>query len=272
MWPFVPLPAFEPRQLSSPMFLDIPACLRLLITSLLWDNSSAPSSPSSELQFQLRHTHGVSNNSRIIFSDIPQSYYNHIESYTVKTQSTRTHRPPSFSTFSNARERSIRHGQSTSIAWDEVEIQGPNATNRQTLLTLAKMTSNAYFNPSHKDWYDLGPDWNSTFSYGWEPDSDGFRGHIFVSTDASTVVVSIKGTSVPILGGGPTTRKDKLNDNLLFSCCCARVGPTWHTACGCYEGGNKCDSTCVQNALVEESLFYPVGTVRYRFFVLLTNS
>ena len=65
----------------------------------------------------------------------------------------------------------------------------------------------------------------------------------------------------PIGGGGPTQRKDKLNDNLLFSCCCARVGPTWSTVCGCYEGAKKCDQNCLEKSLVEESLFYSVGIV-----------
>lgn len=117
------------------------------------------------------------------------------------------------------------------------------------------------------------------YPFGWEPEDDGLRGHVFVSTDNSTVIISIKGTSASGVGGGPTVGKDKLNDNLLFrfvmqlyllhhlmstscSCCCARVGPTWSPVCGCYGGKYRCDENCVQEALVEESLFYPVGTVR----------
>jgi putative lipase involved disintegration of autophagic bodies len=99
--------------------------------------------------------------------------------------------------------------------------------------------------------------------FGWEPDADGFRGHVFVSDDNSTVVLSIKGTSAGWItgGGGPSTRKDKLNDNLLFSCCCARVGPTWSTVCDCYRRNYRCDQTCVERSLIEESLFYSVGVV-----------
>jgi putative lipase involved disintegration of autophagic bodies len=86
---------------------------------------------------------------------------------------------------------------------------------------------------------------------------------VFVATDNSTVIVSIKGTSAGWIvgGGGPTVTKDKLNDNLLFSCCCARVGPTWSPVCDCFAGGDKCDQTCLEKSLVEESLFYSVGTV-----------
>jgi lipase ATG15 len=99
--------------------------------------------------------------------------------------------------------------------------------------------------------------------FGWEPDADGFRGHVFATDDNSTVVVSIKGTSAGVFGGGgPTVRKDKINDNLLFSCCCARVDWSWTTVCGCYNGGWKCDHDCVQESLVEDSLFYTIGTVR----------
>ena len=102
---------------------------------------------------------------------------------------------------------------------------------------------------------------------GWEDDADGFRGYVFATPDNSTVVLSIKGTSLAIVGGGggPTTKKDKLNDNLLFSCCCARVDWTWKMVCSCYRGGWKCNQDCVEEALIEESLFYPIGTVSGRF-------
>jgi len=60
---------------------------------------------------------------------------------------------------------------------------------------------------------------------GWEPDDDGFRGYVFATEDNSTVVLTIKGTS-------------------------------------CYRGGWKCDENCVEDALIEESLFYPTGVVR----------
>ena len=101
-----------------------------------------------------------------------------------------------------------------------------------------------------------------SFPFGWEDKADGFRGHVFATPDNSTVVLSIKGTSAAFIGGGgPTTKKDKFNDNLLFSCCCARVDWTWTTVCNCYRGGWKCDQDCLEDALVEESLFYPIGTV-----------
>jgi putative lipase involved disintegration of autophagic bodies len=96
---------------------------------------------------------------------------------------------------------------------------------------------------------------------GWEPDDDGFRGYVFAMEDNSTVVLTIKGTSVdsvPIIDGGPTVEKDKSNDNLLFSCCCARVSRTWSPVCDCHRGGWKCDETCVEDALIEDSLFYPL--------------
>lgn len=103
-----------------------------------------------------------------------------------------------------------------------------------------------------------------SYPFGWEPDQDGFRGHVFANEDNSTVVLSIKGTSAGIVGaGGPTSKKDKLNDNLLWSCCCARVDWSWSTVCGCYSGANKCDQNCLEDALVEESLFYPIGTNLY---------
>jgi putative lipase involved disintegration of autophagic bodies len=96
---------------------------------------------------------------------------------------------------------------------------------------------------------------------GWEPDDDGFRGYVFATDDNSTVVLSVKGTSSRWAGGGPTADKDKLNDNLLFSCCCARINWSWTTVCDCYRSGWKCNQNCLEDALIEESLFYPIGIV-----------
>jgi putative lipase involved disintegration of autophagic bodies len=120
------------------------------------------------------------------------------------------------------------------LRWDEVDVDGPNVTSRTTLQTLAKMSSNAYYdwNTTDKAWYELGTNWtvvsDSDFAaviillmcflpqgypVGWEPDADGFRGHVFVSEDNATIVLAIKGTSAGWLvgGGGPTVRKDKFN-------------------------------------------------------------
>jgi lipase ATG15 len=86
-----------------------------------------------------------------------------------------------------------------------------------------------------------------------------------VNDDKSTVVVTIKGTTPEwaFNGGGPTSKKDKFNDNLLFSCCCARVNFSWKWSevCDCYKGGSECYQDCVEDALIEESLFYNIGTV-----------
>ena len=84
-----------------------------------------------------------------------------------------------------------------------------------------------------------------------------------MSSDESTVILSIKGTTVQ----GPTSKKDKFNDNLLFSCCCARVDISWmfSTVCDCFSKHWKCDNTCLSNALIEESLFYSTGVVSLNF-------
>ena len=86
-----------------------------------------------------------------------------------------------------------------------------------------------------------------------------------MSDDNSTVVISVKGTSAGWLvgSGGPTVKKDQLNDNLLFSCCCARVGVSWSPVCDCFAGDDtKCDQTCVDDSLVNDSLYYTIGIVR----------
>ncbi|KAG9318027.1 Alpha/Beta hydrolase protein [Chiua virens] len=141
---------------------------------------------------------------------------------------------------------------------------GPDATDRETLLALAKMSFNAYSAGPDTSWYNVDG-FNSAsqipllFSF--------LNVDLIVRTDEdnSTVVLSLKGTSAGWIagGGGPTVRKDKLNDNMLFSCCCARVGPTWSTVCGCYKGSGKCSQSCTEMALQDDDLYYSVGVHLY---------
>ncbi|KAJ3566602.1 hypothetical protein NP233_g6902 [Leucocoprinus birnbaumii] len=206
----------------------------------------------------------------ILFADVRSPEQIHAlghDSFNLKILSTRRLSIPRTSalSFQAARQRSRVYGESIALDWSDDQVEGPDVSNKEVLLNLAKMTSNSYFEVGDKAWYDLGQRWNQTFPFGWDPEDDGFRGHIFATDDNSTVVVTVKGTSGPWIagGGGPTVKKDKLNDNLLFSCCCARVGPTWSPVCDCWDGGYRCDQTCVQDALQEETLFYPIGTNLY---------
>lgn len=159
--------------------------------------------------------------------------------------------------------RSARMAFNRGIEWEDVEVEVPDVTDRETLRTLAKMASNAYVTPESSEWWGLD-EWNSSIPFGWEKDADGLRGHVFANDDNSTVVISIKGTSAGLLGGGGNTAKnDKFNDNLLFSCCCARVDFTWSTVCDCYAGGYKCEKTCLENAVIGDSVYTTVGTNLY---------
>lgn len=161
--------------------------------------------------------------------------------------------------------------------WDPIEVLGPDIEDRHTLSQLARMSGNAYALPGQKNWYDLDSAWNivshhrleppqlnhrrpKSFPFGWEDRTIGFRGHVFLSSDNNTAILSIKGTTLQ----GPTSKKDKYNDNLLFSCCCARVDFSWvfSTVCDCYSGHWTCDNHCLTKALIEDSLFYSVGMVR----------
>ncbi|KAH9481324.1 Putative lipase ATG15 [Psilocybe cubensis] len=255
----------------------------LLVPLLSWLNGNQPptnihgsvqplNEPSTNLQFELRHLHAVSPDARVVFADAPPPALQTLSdpsgstkaSYSVRSKRAKTYRPSSFVAHTQARLRSLYFGENEPLDWDDEEILHPDVESRETLLELAKMTNNAYLEPSDAGWYDLDEKWNVSLPFGWEPDADGFRGHVFATPDNSTVVISIKGTSAGLFGsGGPTQKKDKLNDNLLFSCCCARIDWTWSTVCGCYRNGWKCDQNCLEDALISESLFYPIGTNLY---------
>lgn len=113
---------------------------------------------------------------------------------------------------------------------------------------------------------------------------------MFADEKNETIVVAIKGTSAFIVGGGTETSKnDKINvsrcgsdiklapdaffffprgvsqDNLLFSCCCARVDWSWSTVCDCYDSPGTCKQDCLEHAVMTKSAYYPVAIVSVLF-------
>jgi lipase ATG15 len=165
------------------------------------------------------------------------------------------------------------------LAWDDEEdIAVPDVNDRDTIISLATISSNAYVRipKSEKekqqlDWIDVGEPWGLADNksadpmFGWA--EDGLRGHVFVSADNKTVVIGIKGTSgagLPGSGSEETQASDKINDNLLFLCCCARVGYMWTTVCDCYEKTYTCNQDCLERELIRNDRYYQAVLDLYR--------
>ncbi|CAO2658230.1 Nn.00g059530.m01.CDS01 [Neocucurbitaria sp. VM-36] len=140
--------------------------------------------------------------------------------------------------------------------WTIDEIAGPNVTDKETVLSFARMASNAYIlEPNTGEWEEVGGGFNYTEDFGWE--SDGLRGHIFADTENSTVVIGLKGTSPAMFDGSETTTNDKINDNLFFSCCCGQGGQyLWRQVCDCQTSAYTCNSTCLVTALRNKNRYY----------------
>lgn len=124
----------------------------------------------------------------------------------------------------------------------------PDVDDHETILTLARLASYSYIPKGSND-----PDFNRGIGFGWN--DDGLRGYIFTNMDKSVVLISFKGTST-ILQGGDTIVKDKHQDNVMFSCCCARVDRTWKTVCDCFvgktgffNGSQECNAQCLKDSV-----------------------
>lgn len=148
-------------------------------------------------------------------------------------------------------------------AWTLDEISGPNITDQETVVNLAKMSWCAYTEiPGTSDWPDLGRGFNETQGFGWKGDS--LRGHIFANNDNSTIIVSVKGTSPAFWDGAETTTNDKINDNLFFGCCCGEGGQfLWRHACSCKTSAYTCNQTCIIKALKQENRYYSASLELY---------
>lgn len=140
--------------------------------------------------------------------------------------------------------------------WTRESIPGPDTTDKESVVNLAYMAANAYV-PGHGDyeWTNISQGYNDSTPFGWE--GDGLRGHIFTDEGNKTVVIGLKGTSPAVFDGDGTTTRDKLNDNLFFSCCCAQGGPYfWRQVCDCQSGTYGCNSTCLVKALKSKTRYY----------------
>jgi lipase ATG15 len=142
------------------------------------------------------------------------------------------------------------------LNWAMETTSAPNITDRDTLINLARMTSDAYsVDPAVSDWINITNGFNSSTSFGWN--DTGLRGHVFANFDNSTVIIAFKGTSVDPRDAW--AGNDKLNDNLLFSCCCAtqRPDPYWYgQVCDCHMDTYKCNSTCLTKSLIGNRTYY----------------
>lgn len=135
----------------------------------------------------------------------------------------------------------------------------PNTSDKETIVNLAKMTSDAYiFNPWGPDWLNTSLGFNFTRRFGWK--DDGLRGHVFTTEDNSTVIVAYKGTSID--PRDKLSGRDRLNDNRLFSCCCGAQQPYHYASvCNCSTGYYQCDSSCLTNSLLQEDTYYNAALI-----------
>ncbi|KAI1319211.1 putative lipase atg15 [Mortierella claussenii] len=182
----------------------------------------------------------------------------------VKTTTTVKPRGAQFKSFRSKGFRALGTGlglQEQSYApstWTRELVDAPDMTDKETVIQLSKMNYNSYTEVASPGWYDLEGNWGVNSTFGWE--EDGVRGHVFTSRDNSTLIIAIKGTSAAILGGGGSTAtRDKINDNLLFSCCCAKVDRTWKGVCDCNTGGYQCDQTCLEDSVNSDDAYYNIA-------------
>ncbi|KAI4120774.1 MAG: hypothetical protein LQ338_006771 [Usnochroma carphineum] len=151
-----------------------------------------------------------------------------------------------------------------SSAWTLDEVPAPNVTDKETVINLAIMAANAYDQDPNGggEWEDVSAGFNYSNSFGWE--KDGLRGHIFADEGNKTIVVALKGTTPAVFDGAGSTTKDKINDNLFFSCCCGQGGHyLWKKVCDCSSSVFTCNQTCLIKALRRENRYYQAATELY---------
>ena len=146
------------------MFPALPTALRLLLSPLLLLLMPNDVVVPRQMGFTLRHQHATANDRRVVFADVDPSSSFVGSRYVLKTNTVPTYRPTSFAAFNRARSRVMKSLQTEAGLWSSAMTTAPNVEDRETLLTLAKMTSDAYTKPGASDWYDLPSPWSNHVS------------------------------------------------------------------------------------------------------------
>jgi lipase ATG15 len=105
------------------------------------------------------------------------------------SQSTLSNNTPAKLRNANRRERdAVTH------EWRLEYVSEPDVSDKETVLSLAKMSSDAYLHDDKApDWLNYSAGFNLSSNFGWQ--DNRLRGHVFVDTENSTVIIAIKGTS-----------------------------------------------------------------------------
>ncbi|KAI4622189.1 hypothetical protein J4E83_004929 [Alternaria metachromatica] len=148
--------------------------------------------------------------------------------------------------------------------WIAEDIPGPDVTDKNTVISFANMSEDAYkVGPDDAGWMDVDGHYNSSVPFGW--DDSGIRGHVFSDDTNSTIILAVKGTTVAMFEGDGTSVHDKENDNLYGSCCCGQGGTyLWRKVCDCQTGTYSCDEQCVKNELRKPNRYYAATVELYQ--------
>lgn len=140
--------------------------------------------------------------------------------------------------------------------WIAEDVPGPDVEDKETVINFAYMSEDAYkAGRDDPEWLDVDEQYNSSVPFGW--DDSGIRGHVFSDDTNTTIILSVKGTTVAMFEGNGTSGHDKENDNLFGSCCCGQGGSyLWRQVCECQTGTYTCDDKCVKDELRKPNRYY----------------
>lgn len=224
------------------MRIPLISALAPLVFEGVQEQLASPRDPSSSISFTPRHAHAQALDpaAPLLLADTPVSVQiaaaNEMTLRTRRTVICRPKsRPPEILSWAKS-ERARAAGANATIngwtaplnaelaqglaesGWEDVEVDAPDITDRQTLLTMAKMAANAYSQHDDYGWYPIDGARDNGTEFGWEPDADGLRGHIVGHTPLTDAYMY---TSLPTRPTRPSSSPSRVQ----ALACWARAAP-----------------------------------------------
>jgi lipase ATG15 len=143
--------------------------------------------------------------------------------------------PPEF--YTNQIKYNITYNKQNNLELDQNNLQ----LDYQNVYNMFLMSYNTYYKINETDWNEVPYD--PSYPINDTTDTTRIKGYVFSNSDNSLIFIVFKGTTLFSFKDTKTSKNDKFNDNLFYSCCYYKQ----HALFNEHVNRSSCENTILQN-------------------------